>query len=60
MNHSTRREFLQSTAGLVAMGIAGSAFNNTSSKPLLCFTTLGTPDWPFPEIIKYWVTLQLN
>ncbi len=53
MKHSTRRDFLQSTAGLLAFSFAGTAFDFTKNKPLLCFTTLGCPDWTFPDIIKF-------
>ena len=53
MNHSTRRHFLQTTAGLLTLGLAGTGFDFTKSKPLLCFTTLGCPDWTFPDIIKF-------
>ena len=53
MNHATRREFLQTTAGLFALGFAGSAFHSTGNMPLLSFTTLGCPDWTFPDIVKF-------
>ncbi len=53
MNHATRREFLQTTAGLFSLGFAGSAFHSTGNMPLLSFTTLGCPDWTFPDIVKF-------
>lgn len=53
MNHATRRDFLQTTAGLLAAAFAGTSFASIKKKPLLSFTTLGCPDWTFPNIVKF-------
>ncbi len=53
MNHSTRRDFLQTTAGLLAIGFAATSFDSRKNKPLLAFTTLGCPEWTFPNIVKF-------
>ncbi len=53
MNNLTRRDFLKTTTGLL-----GIAFTTTSSDlnkytPLLSFSTLGCPDWPFKTIVNF-------
>lgn len=53
MNHSTRKEFLQTSAVLLATAIAGSSFDLKKKKPLLSFSTLGCPDWDFKKITDY-------
>jgi sugar phosphate isomerase/epimerase len=53
MNQTTRRDFLQTTAGLLALGLAGTGFDFKKNTPRLCFTTLGTPDWTFAEIVRF-------
>ncbi len=49
--HSTRRDFLKSATGLFTL----AAFPLESGKkmPLLSFSTLGCPDWPFDKIIAF-------
>jgi len=53
MQKTTRRKFLQSSAVLTASAIIGSSFSFKKQKPLLSFSTLGCPDWPFDKIISF-------
>lgn len=53
MRHSTRKEFLQSSAILLASAIAGTSFDFKKNKPLLSFSTLGCPDWTFKQITDF-------
>lgn len=53
MSQSSRKEFLQTSAALLATAIAGSSFDFIKDKPLLSFSTLGCPDWTFDEITDF-------
>jgi sugar phosphate isomerase/epimerase len=53
MKHSTRREFLHSSAILAASAFATSSFDFTKYRPLLSFSTLGCPDWEFRQIVDF-------
>jgi sugar phosphate isomerase/epimerase len=53
MRQSTRKEFLQASAVLLATAISGSSFDFKKSKALLSFSTLGCPDWTFPQIADF-------
>jgi sugar phosphate isomerase/epimerase len=53
MHRLNRRHFLQTAAGLALMAIAGSSFDIKKKVPLLSFSTLGCPDWPFQQIIDF-------
>jgi sugar phosphate isomerase/epimerase len=53
MMNTTRREFLQKSALLVATLYAGDLFAIGKSKPLLSFSTLGCPDWSFKQITDF-------
>ncbi len=53
MRNSNRREFLQTSATLIAAAFAGSSFVIKKSKPYLSFSTLGCPDWTFMQIIDF-------
>ena len=53
MQHSSRRKFLQSSAVLVATAVAGTSFKLKKTSPLLSFSTLGCPDWPFKKIVDF-------
>ncbi len=53
MPHSTRKEFLQASAVLLAAIITGSSFDFKKYKPLLSFSTLGCPDWTFQQITSF-------
>ncbi len=48
-----RRHFLQTSAGLALMAITGSSFDVKKNVPLLSFSTLGCPDWPFQQIVEF-------
>jgi sugar phosphate isomerase/epimerase len=50
---SSRREFLQKSALLVAGLYAGDLFALKKMKPLLSFSTLGCPDWSFEKITDF-------
>ena len=53
MNNPTRRQFLQSSAILMATAITGSSFDIKKQHPLLSFSTLGCPDWTLDQIISF-------
>lgn len=53
MPHSSRKEFLQTSAALLATAIAGSSFDFIKDKALLSFSTLGCPDWTFSQITDF-------
>ncbi len=53
MSHTTRREFLQTSAVLLASAMAGTSFVVKKKKPLLSFSTLGCPDWNFSQIVNF-------
>ena len=50
---STRREFLQTSASLLAASVGSFAFGFTKNPPLLSFSTLGCPDWTFQQIVDF-------
>lgn len=60
MSLSNRKEFLQSSAFLIAMGIMGSSFDNKKKIPLLSFSTLGCPDWTFQQIVDFALANNFN
>ncbi|GAB3896664.1 sugar phosphate isomerase/epimerase family protein [Spirosoma agri] len=51
MNDLTRRDFLQTTLGLLATIGTVTAFRSANEKPLLAFSTLGCPKWSLPTIL---------
>ncbi|MFA4867368.1 MAG: sugar phosphate isomerase/epimerase family protein [Pedobacter sp.] len=54
MSHSTRRNFLKQTTGLLGVAFVGTAFNfPKTNTPLLSFSTLGCPDWDFQRIVNF-------
>ena len=53
MYFHSRREFLQSSALLLAAAIFNYSFAVKNKKPLLAFSTLGCPDWTFEQIINF-------
>lgn len=53
MQYSSRRTFLKSSAALAGLAIAGSSFDFKKRMPLLSFSTLGCPDWPFSKIVDF-------
>ncbi|MEP7372680.1 MAG: sugar phosphate isomerase/epimerase family protein [Chitinophagaceae bacterium] len=53
MPHTTRREFLQTSAMLAASAVMGSSIDFKKKKPLLSFSTLGCPDWSFQQTTDF-------
>lgn len=53
MEKYSRSLFLKNLALVTALGIAGTSFDLKKYKPLLSFSTLGCPDWPFEKIINF-------
>ena len=53
MNTYNRRQFLQSSALLMATAYAGFSLDIKKNKKLLSFSTLGCPDWTMDEIIDF-------
>ncbi len=53
MNAVSRKDFLQTSALLLATLVAGSSFDFRKKGPLLSFTTLGCPDWTFQQITSF-------
>ena len=49
----TRKEFLQTSAILLAALATGSSFGVKKTSPLLSFSTLGCPDWTFKQITSF-------
>ena len=53
MRHTTRKEFLQTSAFLLAVSLTGYPLDTKKQLPLLSFSTLGCPDWNFQQIIDF-------
>jgi sugar phosphate isomerase/epimerase len=53
MDHSSRRDFLKATGGLLGFALAGSSLPLPKDKLLLSFSTLGCPKWTFPVILDF-------
>ena len=53
MPQTTRKEFLQTSAVLLATIFTGTSFDFKKNKPLLSFSTLGCPDWTFQQIASF-------
>ena len=49
----TRKEFVKTSAVLLAAAFAGSPFDFKKNKLLLAFSTLGCPDWDFQKITDF-------
>lgn len=49
----TRKEFLHSSALLLASLAVGGVFASGKKRPLLAFSTLGCPDWTFEQITSF-------
>ena len=60
MKLSNRKEFLQTSGVLLAMGITGRSFNSIKEMPLLSFSTLGCPDWTFQQIVDFAAANNFN
>lgn len=53
MEHTTRREFLQTAAALVASTAGSYGFSLKKNALLLSYSTLGCPDWSFSQIVDF-------
>lgn len=53
MSHTSRRQFIQTSTAFAASLMIGSSFDLKKKKPLLSFSTLGCPDWTFPQIVDF-------
>ncbi len=53
MRHTTRKEFLQTSAVLLATAVTGTSFDFKKNKPLLSFSTLGCPDWTLQQVTDF-------
>jgi len=53
MKYSSRRQFLKTTAGLLALATSATAFDFKKEKLKLSFSTLGCPDWTFDKIASF-------
>jgi sugar phosphate isomerase/epimerase len=53
MPYTSRKEFLQTSAVLLAAAVAGTSFDFKKNKSLLAFSTLGCPDWTFKQITDF-------
>ncbi|MFI5186519.1 MAG: sugar phosphate isomerase/epimerase family protein [Chitinophagales bacterium] len=51
--HSTRRQFIKTSTGFLAIALAGTSFDPKKEKLRLSFSTLGCPDWSFDKIINF-------
>ncbi len=60
MKQYNRKDFLQTSTILMAMGFTGSAFDVKKKMPLLSFSTLGCPDWTFQQIVDFAVANKFN
>jgi sugar phosphate isomerase/epimerase len=50
---SSRRQFLKTSTGFLALAMAGTTFEFKKEKLKLSFSTLGCPDWPFEKIVNF-------
>jgi len=53
MRHTTRKEFLQTSALLLGAAIAKTPFDGKKDKMPLAFSTIGCPDWDFKKITDF-------
>lgn len=53
MSTLSRKQFIQSSALLLASLAVGSSFNSRRNDPLLSFSTIGCPDWSFEQITDF-------
>jgi sugar phosphate isomerase/epimerase len=53
LNNWNRREFLQSSAVLLAATALSSSFIDKKKAPLLAFSTLGCPAWTIKQIVDF-------
>ncbi len=55
-----RRKFLQASSTLFMSAIISPSFTVAGRRPLLSFSTLGCPDWPFRQIVDFAVQHGYN
>ena len=60
MPNKTRKQFLQTSAMLLAGALAGAPFDLKKDKLLLSYSTLGCPDWSFQQVIDFAVRHNYN
>ena len=48
-----RREFIKLNSGLLLAAAIPTSLLNKQYRPLLSFSTLGCPDWPFEKIVNF-------
>src|SRR6478735_10460740 len=48
-----RRDFVRAVVGVTGVGLVGLSLIKKKNAPLLSFSTLGTPDWPFSKIVEF-------
>ncbi|HEY0896124.1 MAG TPA: sugar phosphate isomerase/epimerase family protein [Sphingobacteriaceae bacterium] len=53
MKATNRREFLQSSALLLAGALVSLSFDNKQYKPKLAFSSLGCPDWSLQQMVGF-------
>ncbi len=51
--NTSRRDFLKNSTALLGIAFAGFPVHLNKELPLLSFSTLGCPDWSFPDIVKF-------
>ena len=60
MHNTSRRKFLQTSSLLMAAAFVGYGFETNGKKHRLSFSTLGCPDWTFPQIVAFAAQHQYN
>jgi len=53
MYNYSRRNFLKSIGALTGAVLLSESFDFKEKKPLLSFSTLGCPDWSYPDIVSF-------
>ncbi len=53
MSNYSRRNFLKSIGGLSGAALLSESFDFKERRPLLSFSTLGCPDWAYPDIVSF-------
>lgn len=53
MFNNSRRNFIKTAAGLAGLAFGVMSFDIKKGKPLLSFSTLGCPDWTYPDIVNF-------
>lgn len=53
MYNYSRRNFIKTTAALTGLAFTLESFEFKKGVPLLSFSTLGCPDWAYPDIVNF-------